>query len=189
MNGTYELIILGGGAMGLSTAYNAVSPYGDHPVLDGEKVLVLEQYEFFNQKGSTAGASRQFRVQYSQDYLSSLAVAAQPEWRLLQEQASTQLVGRGGSLWFGDPNIPTQEGGITPALETMDKVGIPYTKLDARQLNDQYGFRDLPKKYIGFFQAAGGIINVPATLRTMLETANRRGVDLRPMPSTSAPWR
>ncbi|WP_350307013.1 hypothetical protein [Photorhabdus viridis] len=45
----YELIIVGGGLIGLSTAYNATSFFGGHTVLNGEDVLVLEQSSFFNQ--------------------------------------------------------------------------------------------------------------------------------------------
>lgn len=175
----YDLIIVGGGAMGLSAAYNAVSTYGDHPVLDGRKVLVLEQFGFFNQRGSTPGASRQFRVQYSQDYLASLAVAAEVDWHLLQQRTVEELVPRSGSLWFGDPTIPTQEGGIQPAIETMEALGIPYTPLDARAIEDLYRFRDLPSDYIGFFQSVGGIIDIPATLRALYNTAHDRGVELR----------
>ena len=178
MSDMYDLIIVGGGAMGLSSAYNAVSPYGDHPVLEGSKVLVLEQFEFFNQRGSTPGASRQFRVQYSQDYLSSLAVAAETDWRQLQLQTVEPLVPRSGSLWFGNPDIPTQEGGIKPAMQTMDQLGIPYTSLTSNQIEDLYRFSDLPSNYIGFFQVVGGIINIPATLRTMFNVAHDRGVNL-----------
>ena len=179
MNDAYELIIVGGGAMGLSGAYNAVTPYGDHPVLAGNQVLLLEQFDFFNQRGSTAGASRQFRVQYTQDYLASLAVAAETDWSLLQQQTVEPLVPRSGSLWFGDPSIPTQEGGIKPAMQTMDELGIPYTALNTTEIEDRYGFRALPSDYIGFIQPAGGIINIPATLRTLFNVAHDRGVDLR----------
>lgn len=43
----YKVIIIGGGLIGLSTAYNLVKEYNGHPVIDGKDVLVLEKNEFF----------------------------------------------------------------------------------------------------------------------------------------------
>ncbi|WP_051709891.1 FAD-dependent oxidoreductase [Andreprevotia chitinilytica] len=176
---SYDLIVVGGGLIGLSTAYNAVSPYGGHPVLDGEKVLVLEQDAFFNQRGSTAGASRQFRFQYSEEYMTQLVMAAVPEWAMLQKQTVTELIPNVGCLWFGDPDTPTTEGGIKPAMETMTRLGVPFQRLNCRELEEWYGFRNLPGNYSGFFQPGGGIINVPATLQAMFNIAHNHGVHLK----------
>ncbi|OBU86024.1 FAD-dependent oxidoreductase [Chromobacterium subtsugae] len=175
----YDLIIIGGGLIGLSTAYNAVSPYGGHPVLQGNKVLVLEQSTFFNQFCSSAGASRQFRFQYSETYMTQLVMAAVPEWELPQSQTVTQPIPCVGSLWFGDPNTPTTEGGIAPAIETMQAMGVPFQSLTRAEVEEWYGFRDLPANYSGFFQRDGGVINLPATLRAMYNLAHDQGVQLK----------
>ncbi|MFM7357241.1 MAG: FAD-dependent oxidoreductase [Sediminibacterium sp.] len=50
MTKNFEVIVIGGGAMGLSTAY--------HLSKQGVKSLVLEKYKFLNQTGSSAGVSR-----------------------------------------------------------------------------------------------------------------------------------
>ncbi|WP_445721541.1 hypothetical protein [Flavobacterium sp.] len=47
---------MGGGAMGLTSAYHL----NNREV----KTLVLEQFTFKNQLGSSAGVSRQFRIPY-----------------------------------------------------------------------------------------------------------------------------
>jgi glycine/D-amino acid oxidase-like deaminating enzyme len=70
--GEYDLIVIGGGAIGLSTAYHAAKR--------NLKTLVLEQYGYFNDSGSSAGASRQFRLQYAVQYMSELCIASQPFW-------------------------------------------------------------------------------------------------------------
>ncbi|BBL19071.1 hypothetical protein SAJRA307_P0230 (plasmid) [Staphylococcus aureus] len=62
----YKVIIIGGGLIGLSTAYNLVKEYNGHPVIDGKDILVLEKNEFFNDKGSSSGNTRQFRYQYTE---------------------------------------------------------------------------------------------------------------------------
>jgi glycine/D-amino acid oxidase-like deaminating enzyme len=50
----YDVIVIGGGPMGLSTAY--------HLSKRQMRTLVLERFTFFNQLGSSAGVSRQFRI-------------------------------------------------------------------------------------------------------------------------------
>ncbi|WP_445497128.1 FAD-dependent oxidoreductase [Photorhabdus sp. SF281] len=175
----YELIIVGGGLIGLSTAYNATSFFGGHTVLNGEDVLVLEQSSFFNQLSSSAEASRQFRFQYNNDFMTNLVIDSAPEWKRLQKQTVTELISYVGSLWFGDPEIPTTEGGINAAIDTMIRMGIPYQYLTSQKIEDWYQFKNIPDNYIGFFQASGGIINLPATLRTLYNFAHNNGVHFK----------
>ncbi len=160
----YDLIIVGGGAVGLSTA--------SHAAAQKLSTLVLEQFGFFNQEGSTAGASRQFRLQYSQQYMSEYALASVPYWKALQKHSPTELISSIGSLWFGSPSIDSQEGGISTAMKTMDTLGIHYQPLNANEIETRFPFKNLPQNYHGFFQKDGGIINVEATLSAMYNIAS-----------------
>lgn len=153
-NNNYDLIVVGGGPAGLSTAF--------HAARQGLHVLVLEQYGFLNNNGSSAGASRQFRLQYAQQYMAELSIAAQNFWAQLQGLSDDTLVRLDGSLWFGDPSISSQEGGIAAAETVMDELNIPYTKVEATEIEKQFHFKNLPQSYRGFFQANGGIINLKA---------------------------
>jgi glycine/D-amino acid oxidase-like deaminating enzyme len=56
----YDIIVIGGGAIGLDTAYYL----GKRKA----KTLVLEQFTFVNQLGSFAGVSRQFQIPYPDKY-------------------------------------------------------------------------------------------------------------------------
>lgn len=164
----YDLIVIGGGAIGLSTAY--------HAARRNLKTLVIERFGYFNNAGSSAGASRQYRVQYTEKYLAELAIAAQNYWAELQLRTYDQLIGVVGSLWFGDPSLSSQEGGIGEAMKTMDKLGIAYTPLKARQIEAAYRFKNLPPKYAGFFQPNGGIINLKATQAALYNVARSSGL-------------
>lgn len=170
MSNSYNLIVVGGGSIGLSTAY--------HASRRGLRVLVLEKYGVLNDNGSSAGASRQFRLQYAQQYMSELALASQSFWAELQSHSNSTLVRQNGSLWFGDPSLSSQEGGIKAAENVMDTLKIPYTPLNAKQIQNQYAFKDLPKNYEGFFQPNGGIINLKATEQALYDAAVTSGVHI-----------
>jgi len=168
----YDVIVIGGGPMGLATAAELSK--------SDKNTLVLEQYNFINQKGSSAGLSRQFRVQYAQKYMAELALESIRYWDALQETTNEELIGRVGSLWFGDPALSSQEGGIQASMDVMDELNIPYTPLTAKQIEEQFPFKDIPKKYNGFFQSDGGIINFDATQKALYNICDAaRNVELR----------
>jgi glycine/D-amino acid oxidase-like deaminating enzyme len=123
--------------------------------------------------------SRQFRIQYAQKYMAEMVLDAIPYWEALQEKSDQALITKVGSLWFGSPDISSQEGGIAAAMEVMDELKVPYEKLDAERIEKEYHFKDIPKDYSGFFQKDGGIINLEATLQTLFSIAdNASNIDL-----------
>ena len=156
----YDVIVIGGGPMGLATAAELSK--------SDKQTLLIEQYNFINQKGSSAGLSRQFRVQYAQKYMAELAVESIPYWEELQKTTSDTLINHVGSLWFGDPKLSSQEGGIEAAMKVMDELSIPYEALNATEIEDRFPFKNIPTDYSGFFQKDGGIIDLAATQKALL---------------------
>jgi hypothetical protein len=171
-NAKYDLIVIGGGSIGLSTAFHAAKR--------GMKTAIFEQFGFLNDQGSSAGWSRQFRLQYAVQYMSELCLASLPFWADLQKYTGAPLIGKDGSLWFGDPKLDTREGGIEPAEKVMDALGIKYTKLDAQQIQSKYHFRNIDPTYRGFFQAQGGAIDLKAAQQGLFYGCIDAGVDLHP---------
>ena len=97
----YDVIIIGGGPIGLSTAF--------HLSKRSTRTLVLEQFTFFNQLGSSAGVSRQFRIPYPEEYMVKLVKESIPFWDELQTLTPVSLRDKVGTLWFGDPAIHSTE--------------------------------------------------------------------------------
>ena len=157
----YDIIIVGGGAMGLATAYQASKR--------NKKVLVLEQFTFKNQLGSSAGVSRQFRIPYPDQYMVQMALDAEPYWTELQSHTTTELLDRVGTLWFGDPTVQSTEGNIAEAEEALKALNVPYTSLTSEEIEERYHFTNLPKNYTGLFQADGASINFQATIQTLFD--------------------
>ncbi|MEO0044599.1 MAG: hypothetical protein RL329_4047 [Bacteroidota bacterium] len=147
--------------MGLATAYQLAK--------NRQRVLLLERFTLLNDKGSSAGVSRQFRVPYPDEYMVQLVLDSVPYWTELQQHTSDVLLEKEdvGTLWFGDPNVHTTEGNIAGAMAAMDSLGVSYTSLTAAEIEQQYHFKNLPTNYIGLFQEDGASINLEATLKTL----------------------
>ena len=74
-----------------------------------------------------------------------------------------------GTLWFGDPAVKSTEGNIKAAEDSLKVKKVPYTRLNHREIEDEFHFRNLPPNYIGIFQPDGASIDLKATLETLLE--------------------
>jgi glycine/D-amino acid oxidase-like deaminating enzyme len=155
----YDVIVIGGGPIGLSTAY--------HLSKRNTRTLVLEQFTFFNQLGSSAGVSRQFRIPYPEEYMVKLVKQSVPFWDELQSLTPTQLRDKVGTLWFGDPAVHSTEGNIGQAEKALKAENVPYTTLTAAEIERKYHFRNLPSTYTGLFQPDGASIDLKATIQTL----------------------
>lgn len=100
----YDVIVIGGGPVGLAATYEVAK--------SGKSVLVLEQNNFFNQAGSSPDLVRMFRTMYTEDYMADLAKTSMDIWDSLERDAGESLRWMSGLLNFGDPNLgnDTPEG-------------------------------------------------------------------------------
>lgn len=162
MKKNYDVIVIGGGSIGLSTAY--------HLAKNKTKTLVLEKFRFLNQRGSSAGVSRQFRIPYPEAYMVQMVLDAVPYWHKLQGITDKQLLDKVGTLWFGDPTVKSTEGNIKEAEDSLNAKQVAFTKLDSKEIEEQYNFSNLPSNYVGLFQPDGASIDLKATLETLLKS-------------------
>lgn len=178
----YDVIVIGGGPVGLSSAY--------HLSLRRVRSLVLEQFTFANQLASSAGVSRQFRIPYPERYMVQLVRQSLPFWQELQAFTDTRLLEEAGTLWFGDKSVHTSEGNIADAEEALKAEGIAYTSLDRDALERHYPFVNLPENYVGLFQSQGATINLRETIKTLLDI-NRRSayVSMKSEAPATSIWR
>ena len=155
----YDVIVIGGGPMGMSTAY--------HLSKRNTRTLVLEQFTFFNQLGSSAGVSRQFRIPYPEEYMVKLVKQSIPFWDELQSLTPVPLMDKIGTLWFGDPKVHSTEGNIEQAEKALKAENVPYTVVSAAEIEQEYHFKNLPSTYTGLFQPDGASIDLKATIQTL----------------------
>ncbi|CAM3092013.1 FAD-dependent oxidoreductase [Corallococcus sp. ZKHCc1 1396] len=159
MNGSFDIIVIGGGSIGLAAAHYAAR--------EGKRVLVLERFDYFNDKGASSGVERQFRIQYNEKEISQLVLDSIPLWEELQSEYSVELLKTVGCLWFGNSKVTGAEGQIEAVTQVMRELDLPYETLGVRDIEDRFGFKQLPSAYSGFFQRHGAAIHVQATLKTL----------------------
>lgn len=67
----------------------------------GKKVLLLEKSTLFNYSGSSGDLVRMFRVMYTEEYLTVLAIEAKKLWHKLEKDCGQQLIlMTGWFFWF-----------------------------------------------------------------------------------------
>jgi sarcosine oxidase len=130
----YDVIVLGAGINGLSTAYQlARKKVG--------KLAVLEQFELGHVRGSSHGMSRITRSSYHcPKYIELIRVAHSEDWPQLAQQAQETFLHPTPGLFFGPGNGPYLESlKAIPELAEMIQVLEPK---EARRVAPMFSFPD-----------------------------------------------
>ncbi|PLB51611.1 DAO-domain-containing protein [Aspergillus steynii IBT 23096] len=168
----YDVAIIGGGPIGLSTAHELAKA--------GHSVVVLEQYNFFNQAGSSGDLQRMFRTTYTEDFMADLAYESMRVWEELEAEAGETLRWMTGLLNFGNPEYHERgpEGTLLGPIENLKRLGMEYTVYTKSDIERSYPFTNLPDDYIGIYAPDNGIINVPLLVRTLYRLAKQNGAQM-----------
>ena len=89
MSEEVEFAVVGGGLLGLATA-RALGTRG-------REVLLMERDSVGNERAGSKGTARIFRFGYDDPFYVSMALAALPLWRALEEESGRDLLLSRGS--------------------------------------------------------------------------------------------
>jgi glycine/D-amino acid oxidase-like deaminating enzyme len=164
-----RLTIIGGGVMGLMTAYYAA------PLASG--VTVLEKARVGDPGTASFALTRSFRNDYLDPVYARLAYEARKLWLGHQRQAGERLLIDCGCL-----NIAKRA--VTPDLDAsyasrsfavLDQLQLPRAELSAEQLRRRY-----PQfaADLGRLDVEAGFIDVPAVTRHLTRALRARGVSV-----------
>ena len=174
----YDVAVIGGGPMGLAAAY--------HSAKKGAKVVVLEQSDFGNAAGSSAGKTRQFRQMYSEIGNAVFAKESIRYWKELDRELkekgsdSSKCLNLEGYLFFGVDTGNTTEGNLETIKANCETLQQSCEFLNNGQLKTRFPqFSDLPKTYQGIYHARSGFINVNKTLEALLGLCKKSKVSLK----------
>ncbi|WP_299588192.1 FAD-dependent oxidoreductase [uncultured Microbulbifer sp.] len=167
----YDVIIVGGGMAGLSSAYalrNSV-----------DSILVCDQYGVGNTFGSSSGRTRMFREMYSNSYYSQAAKFSNVLWDSQEQLFGKRLRVPHGLLFYGeDWGEETIEGSICAAKEVMQKHLIPFESLTAKEISARWPLRTEPR-WQGLFEPAAGAVLASEALKFWSDEIVRCGHEIR----------
>jgi glycine/D-amino acid oxidase-like deaminating enzyme len=123
----------------------------------GQRVLLLEQFEFNHQRGSSYGLSRIIRYAYDYPQYVELAKAVYPMWTDLEEEAGEKLYIRTGGIDFGSPDEPS----LNKVITTLAETNIPFEIMSAEETSKEFPQFRLSDEMNVVYQADAGIL--PAT--------------------------
>lgn len=162
---TFDVIVLGAGAMGSAAAYYLARA--------GQRVLLLEQFEIDHQHGSSWGYTRIIRYTYDHPAYIELARATYPLWRAVEDESGEQLVIRTGGIDFGRTDDPT----LQATIENARRFALPHELLNAQEAMQRFPQFRFSEDMQVLYQPDSGIVTPSRSVRTHAMLARRHGAD------------
>lgn len=164
---SYDVIVLGLGAMGSAAAYHLASR--------GVRVLGIEQFTSPHDKGSSHGSSRIIRQAYheSPDYI-PLVLRAYELWRKLEADAGTPLLHITGGLTLG-----AADGQMVPrTIAAAREHSTPFQILDGAEIRQRFPAITPLESDVGVLEPNAGYLIPEACIRAHLRMAAETGAQI-----------
>jgi sarcosine oxidase len=166
MTTSYDLIIVGAGAMGSAAAY--------HASRQGARVLLIERYEIDHQLGSSYGQSRIIRYAYDHPAYIPLARTAYQDWGALEAEAGETLYVKTGGIDFA----PAGDATFERIVETLRSNGIPYERLTPDEAMARFPQWRFDPNMEVLYQADAGLMRASRCVLAQVRLARERGADV-----------
>lgn len=162
-----DLVVIGGGVMGLFTAYHA-SQWVD-------RVVVLERGRIGDPMTASFGRTRSYRSDYLDPGYATLAREALRLWEEFEAQTGTAVLIRCGCM-----NIA--KGSVTSDLTStygyrshrvLMELGVPCATLAGEALRARFPYLEAD---VGYIDLDGGVVNLPAVTAALQRALADRGV-------------
>src|SRR5215211_7141544 len=167
MANSFDVIIVGLGAMGGATAF--------HLARRGLRVLGLERFEVGHARGSSHGESRIIREIYFEHPLYVPIVRRAYElWQELERESGEQLLTITGGLMIG----PEDGTLVTGVLRSAKAHDIPHEVLAAAELRARFPGFDTSESNVAVVDPRAGYLDADACVRAHHALAERSGAAL-----------
>jgi sarcosine oxidase len=157
-----DLVVLGGGAMGLSTAWRAAG---------ASRVVVLERFELGHHRGASHGGERIFRHAYTDAAYVEMALAAEEGWRRLERDAGRPLLHQVGCVEHG------RDAELDALAEAAGRLGVVTERLTANVAARRWPAMRFDTDALA--QPAAGWVRAADAIESLAEQASGAGADLR----------
>jgi glycine/D-amino acid oxidase-like deaminating enzyme len=168
--GVSDLLVIGGGVMGLFTAYNAARM--------SARVVVLERGRIGDPMTASYGRTRSFRNDYLDPAYAHLAHEAFHLWGDFERETGAPVLVRCGCLNIGKRAITPDLAGTYAELsfETLTRLRLKTESFDSATLSRRFPYLDAD---IAHLDVDAGVVDLPAVTRaltTALGDRTREGV-------------
>jgi glycine/D-amino acid oxidase-like deaminating enzyme len=162
-----DVVIVGGGVMGLFTAYHASAR--------GASVIVLERGRIGDPATASYGRTRSFRNDYLDVAYGRLAHEAFGLWSDFERATGSAVLVRCGCLNIAKASVtPDLEGTYAQqSLETLRQLGLETESFDGEALRRRYPFLDAD---LGHLDVDAGVVDLAAVTRALRGALDERGV-------------
>lgn len=164
---TEDLVVIGGGVMGLFTAYHASQRV--------DRVVVLERGRIGDPMTASFGRTRSYRSDYLDPGYVRLAREALRLWEEFEAQTGATVLVRCGCM-----NIAKRS--VTPDLAStyghrshgvLEELGVPSASLAGDALQARFPYLEAD---VGYLDLEGGVVNLPAVTAALQRALAERGV-------------
>jgi sarcosine oxidase len=166
---TEDVVVIGGGVMGLFTAYHASQC--------SDRVVVLERGRVGDPMTASYGRTRSYRSDYLDPTYVRLAREALRLWDEFESRTGAAALVRCGCMNIAKrsvtPEITSTYGELSYRL--LQQMGIPSASLSGEALRSRFPYLDADA---GYLDLDGGVVNVPAVTTALRRALASRGVQL-----------
>jgi sarcosine oxidase len=164
---TEDLVIIGGGVMGLFTAYHASERF--------DRIVVLERGRVGDPATASFGRTRSYRSDYLDPAYARFAREALRLWNEFEARTGAPVLVRCGCM-----NIAKRA--VTPQLTStyahlshrvLQQLGLPSASFDADGLRRRFPYLDAD---VAYMDVDGGVVNLPAVTAALQRVLADRGV-------------
>jgi len=168
MNGSYDVIVIGVGAMGSATC-SALARRG-------HRVLGLERFDVPHALGSSGGQTRLIRLAYYEhpDYVPLLR-RAYAAWDELAERSGVEVLHRTGALYLGPPDGRL----IAGTLRSVAEHGVPCERVDRDEAARRFPQFRIPDAFGALFEPEAGFVLCERAISAFADEAMRAGARIQ----------
>jgi glycine/D-amino acid oxidase-like deaminating enzyme len=155
-----DVLVIGGGVMGLFTAYHASERV--------ENVVVLEQGRVGDPMTASFGRTRSFRNDYLDPYYARLAHEAFRLWSEFERRTGTEVLVRCGCMNIAKRSVTPDLAGTYAQLsfDVLTRLGLSTESFDANALNRRFPYLDAD---IGHLERDAGVVDVAAVTSALAD--------------------
>jgi glycine/D-amino acid oxidase-like deaminating enzyme len=164
---TEDLVVVGGGVMGLFTAFHASERF--------DRVVVLERGRVGDPMTASFGRTRSYRSDYLDPAYARLAREALRLWNEFETQTGTAALIRCGCMNIAKRSVTPDLAGTYASLShrVLEDLGVPSATLAGEDLRARFPYLEAD---VACIDLEGGVVNLPAVTTALQRTLTERGV-------------